>query len=131
MFGFFSKKRKASNAFEEMIFAVYGNPPPAKRANVTQAVEIATDLVGDQIADAEISRLAIGLNDGPMPYSTHDLGLAVAMHFLLKPENVPTMFTNQLMLRMQMLEWLGEGLVAPALVKSFEASLYRLYKPGG
>jgi hypothetical protein len=41
------------------------------------------------------------------------------------------MITNQLMLCMQMLEWLGEGLVAPALVKRFEASLYRLYKPAG
>jgi len=30
MFGF-SKKKKAQNALDEFIFAVYGNPPPAKR----------------------------------------------------------------------------------------------------
>jgi hypothetical protein len=34
------------------------------------------------------------------------------------------------MARMSMLEWLQDGKVAPMLVKSFEDTLYKLYKPG-
>ena len=42
MFGLFNKKKPA-NALDEFIFGVYGNPPPPKRANVNQAIVIASD----------------------------------------------------------------------------------------
>jgi hypothetical protein len=130
MFGLFKRKKKPATALDEMIFAIYGNPPPEKRANVTQAVEIAMDLLAGEVDEKDISRQAIALNDGPVPYSTHDLGLAVAMSFFQKQENIPRMFQAQLMTRMKMLDWHGKGLVAPMLVQSFEGTLYRLYKPG-
>lgn len=130
MFGLFSKKKKPQNALDEFIFAIYGNPPPVKRANVGQAVEIASDLLVGRIDEKEVSRQAIALNDGPIPYSTHDLALSVALNFFKQPENVPQLFEAQLLARMKMLEWLEKGLVAPMLVQSFENVLYKLYKPG-
>lgn len=129
MFGLFGKKKKPANALDQMIFAIYGNPPPAKRANVSQAVAIAQDLLSGEINETEISRQAIALNDGPIPYSTHDLGLAVAMSFFQKEENIPRLFNAQLMARVQMMEWTAAGLVAPMLAQSFEGTLYRLYQP--
>jgi hypothetical protein len=128
MFGLFRKKPK--NALDEFIFAVYGNPPPDKRANVSQAVEIASELLVGVIDEIEVSRQAIALNDGPIPYSTHDLALSVALNFFKQPENVPQLFEAQLLARMKMLEWLEKGLIAPMLVKSFENVLYKLYNPG-
>lgn len=129
MFGLFSKKKKPKNALDEFIFAVYGNPPPAKRANVGHAVEIAKDLLGGLIDEKEVSRQAIELNDSPIPYSTHDLALSVSLTFFKQPQNVPHLFEAQLLARMKMLDWLEKGFVAPMLVQSFENVLYRVYKP--
>jgi len=130
MFGLFSKKQKPKNALDEFIFAIYGNPPPAKRANVGQAVELANELLLGVIDEKEVGRQAIALNDGPIPYSTHDLALSVSLNFFKQPENVPQLFEAQLLARMKMLEWLQSGLVAPMLVQSFESVLYKVYKPG-
>ena len=38
--------------------------------------------------------------------------------------------TAQLMARMSMLEWLQEKKIDPMLVKNFEDTLYKIYKPG-
>lgn len=129
MFGLFSKKQKPKNALDEFIFAIYGNPPPAKRANVGQAVELANEMLLGVIDKKEVSRQAIALNDGPIPYSTHDLALSVALNFFKQPENVPRLFEAQLLARMKILKWLQSGLVAPMLVQSFESVLYKIYKP--
>ena len=129
MFGF-SKKKKPQNALDEFIFAVYGNPPPAKRADVEQAISLATELLTGVVEQQEVRRQAIALDDGPVPYSTHDLALSVALNFFKQPEYVPQLFTAQLLARMKALQWYKEGLVVPMLVKSFEEVLYRLYKPG-
>lgn len=129
MFGFFSKKKKPKNALDEFIFAVYGNPPPEKRARVGQAVQIANELLLGLIDEKEVSQKAIELNDGPIPYSTHDLGLSVAFGFLKNPENSSRFFEAQLLFRMRMVEWMQEGLVAPPLAQSFENVLYKIYKP--
>lgn len=129
MFGIFSKKKKPQSALDEFIFAVYGNPPPPKRAKVGQAVEIAKELLMGIIDEEEIRRQAISLNDGPIPYSTHDLALSIALDFFKKPENVSQLFEAQLITRMKMGEWLEQGLVAPVLVRSFEDVLYDTYKP--
>jgi hypothetical protein len=130
MFGLFSKKKKPQNALDELIFTIYGNPPPSKRANVGQAIAMANELLMGVIAKNEVSNQAIALNDGPIPYSTHDLALSIALNFFKQPEHVPQLFEAQLLARMTMLEWLQEGLVAPVLVESFESVLYKLYKPG-
>lgn len=129
MFGLFSKKKKPQNALDEMIFSIYGNPPPPKRANVGQAIEIANGLLADVVDVNEVTRQAIDLNDGPIPYSTHDLALSIALSFFQKPEYIPELFTAQLVARMKMIDWLDEGLVAPLIADSFEHTLYKTYKP--
>jgi hypothetical protein len=129
MFGLFNKKKKPENALDELIFAVYGNPPPPKRANVSQAVGLANELLLDIIDGKEVSNNAIALNDGPIPYSTHDLALSIALNIFKQPQHIPQLFEAQLLARMRMVEWLQDGLVAPMLAKSFEDVLYRIYKP--
>lgn len=128
MFGLFSKKKKPKNALDEFIFAIYGNPPPVKRANVGHAVELASDLLAGVIDEKEVSRQAVALNDGPIPYSTHDLALSIALNFFKQPGNTPHLYEAQILARMKMLEWLDKGLVAPMLVQSFESVLYKIYK---
>ncbi len=130
MFGLFAKKKKLQNALDELIFAIYGNPPPPKRANVGQAVGMANEFLMGIIDENEVSSQAIALNDGPIPYSTHDLALSIAFNFFKQPEHVAKLFDAQLLFRMKMVEWLQEGLVAPLLVQSFENVLYERYKPG-
>lgn len=130
MFGFFGKKKKEANGpVDEFIFAVYGNPPPKKRADLSAAIEIANSLLMGVVPGREVKKQAISLNEGPIPYSTHDLALSVAMSFFRNPALVPKLFEAQLMARMAMLGWLQDGLVAPPLVQSFENVLYKLYKP--
>lgn len=129
MFGLFNKKKKPESALDEFIFSVYGNPPPPKRANVSQAVGLANELLLDIIDEKEVSNTAIALNDGPIPYSTHDLALSIALNIFKQPQHIPQLFEAQLLARMRMVEWLQDGLVAPILVKSFEDVLYRIYKP--
>jgi len=130
MFGIFKKKKKPQNVLDSLIIALYGNPPPAKRANVGQAVKLANELLQDIIDEQQVSRQAIALNDGPIPYSTHDLAMSIALNFFQRPEYVPNLFTAQLFARLKVVEWHEEGLVVPALTKSFEEVLYKLYKPG-
>jgi len=40
MFGFLRPK-KTENAMDVLIKTIYGDPPPAKRANVSEAIELA------------------------------------------------------------------------------------------
>jgi hypothetical protein len=129
MFGF-SKTKKPKTLLDEFIFAVYGNPPPPKRANVQQAIRLASDelLVGS-VAESEVRTLAQQLSAGPIPYSTHDLALSVALNFFKRPDYMPHLRTAQMFARLKMLEWMEEELVVPMLAKSFEDNLYKLYKP--
>jgi hypothetical protein len=129
MFRLFNKKKKPQSALDELIFAIYGNPPPPKRANEGQAAGMANELLMGIIDEKEVSHQAIALNDGPIPFSTHDLALSIAVYFFQQIEHVPQFFEAQLLARMKMVEWLGKGLVAPLLVQSFEDALYKLYKP--
>ena len=129
MFGF-SKKKKPQNALDEFIFAVYGNPPPAKRADVERAISLANELLMGVVEQQHVRRQAIDLADGPIPYSTHDLALSVALDFFKQPEYIPLLSTAQLLARMKALQWHKEGLVVQPLVKTFEGVLYSRYKPG-
>ncbi|MEX2282354.1 MAG: tetratricopeptide repeat protein [Gemmatimonadota bacterium] len=129
MFGLF-KKKKPANALDEFIFAVYGNPPPPKRANLEEAITLAADkLLMGVVQVKEVRRQAVALNSGPIPYSTHDLALSVALNFFKQPEYVPHLGDVQMMARLQAVQWLQQALVVPVLVKSFEDVLYELYAP--
>ncbi|HMG05403.1 MAG TPA: hypothetical protein VK581_08075 [Chthoniobacterales bacterium] len=129
MFGF-SKKKKAASALDEFIFAVYGNPPPAKRANLEQAVSLAFDeLLMRNVHQQEVRAVTDDLSAGPVPYSTHDLALSVALNFFKRPDYIPRLQMAQMFARLKMVQWLQDGLVVPVLVKSFEEVLYKLYKP--
>jgi len=82
----------------------------------------------NQVSNEKISRLAQELYQGPMPYSTHDLALSVALHFFKDTEYADQLRSAQLMARLLTLEWFQEGKVAPLLMKSFEETLYKMYK---
>ena len=84
MFGF-SKKKKPQNALDEYIFAVYGNPPPAKRANLEQAITLASELLMGIVPEQDVRTHAVALEAGPIPYSTHDLAISVALNFFKEP----------------------------------------------
>ena len=129
MFGIFSKNKKPKNVLDELIFAIYGNPPPPKRANLNQAISMADEMLMGIIDVKTISSQVIDLNDGPIPYSTHDLALSTALNFFSKPEHIPELFEAQIFARMKMLQWAQDALVAPLLAQSFENTLYKLYKP--
>ena len=53
MFGLFNKKKTPKNALDEFIFAIYGNPPPPKRANVGRALSMANELLMGRIDEKE------------------------------------------------------------------------------
>lgn len=129
MFGFF--KKKIATVLEAFISAVYGNPPPAKTAMPEEAAQIAyEELLMGVIGKEEVAKLAIELNAGPIPYSTHDLALSVALNFFKQPDLVPRLGVAQMFARMTVVDWLQQGKVASPLVQSFEGVLYKLYKPG-
>ena len=130
LFDMFGKNKKQESAMDVFIRAVYGDPPPPKRAKLSEAVELASELLMGVVSEREIVTVATELNSGPIPYSTHDLALSVALNLFKDPARIPSLGTAQLMARMAMLEWLQERKVAPMLVQSFENTLYKLYKPG-
>jgi hypothetical protein len=130
LFDLFGGKKKPESAMDVFIKAMYGDPPPAKRAKLSEAVDLANDLLMGEVTEREIVTLATQLNSGPIPYSTHDLALSVALSFFKDPARFSRLGTAQLMARMSMIEWLQEKKVAPLLVQSVEDTLYKLYKPG-
>lgn len=130
LFDLFGGKKKQESAMDVFIRAVYGDPPPPKRAKLSESVDLANELLMGVVSEREILAVATQLSNGPIPYSTHDLALSVALNFFKDPARIPTLGTAQLMARMSMLEWIQEKKVAPMLAESFENTLYKLYKPG-
>ena len=132
MFGWLSKKRTSSSTMDELIRTVYGDRPPKKSADVRQAAALAADVLLGGIFDRlTVVRIANELNAGPMPYSTHDLAVSVALNqFKSAPsENRDQLFDIQLTARMTVLSWVKDGKVVPALAQAFEHTLYEAYKP--
>lgn len=125
MFGF---GKKPESALDQLIKSIYGDPPPAKRANLSIAIDLAGELLMGEVPEKEISIIGTKLESGPIPYSTNDLALSIALNFFKDPKYMPSLGMAQLMARMTMLEWYEQGKVAPMLVKSFEDTLYNLYK---
>jgi hypothetical protein len=129
MFELFGKK-KAVTAMDQLIVAIYGDPPPKKRANLTAAIKLADeDLLCGLVEIELVTQHATELNNGPIPYSTHDLALSVALAFFKDTNNIKILNDAQMLARLSALSWLDEGKVAPLLVQSFENTLYMLYKP--
>jgi hypothetical protein len=79
MFGF--GKKKQESAMDSFIKLMYGDPPPPKRANLSEAVSLARNLLTGIVNEKELRAIGAGLNDGPIPYSTHDLALSIALNF--------------------------------------------------
>lgn len=131
MFGLFGKKKiRPATALDALVLALYGNPPPPKTAKLGDAIQLAHDvLLARLVSSNEVTKVAIELNDGPMPYSTHDLALSVALNFFKQKERIAQFQEAQIVARMTALEWLAEEKVVPLLVQIFEDTLYRLYKP--
>lgn len=129
IFDLFGSKKKPETAMDVFIKAMYGDPPPPKRANLSEAVDLANEILMGEVSEREIVTLATQLNSGPIPYSTHDLALSVALSFFKDPARISKLGTAQLMARMSMIEWLQQKKVAPLLVQSLENTLYNLYKP--
>lgn len=128
MFGF--GKNKPKTVLDEFIFAVYGNPPPPKRANVEQAIALAYDDLLLGFVDREaVRKHALELAATPIPYSTHDLAVSVALNFFKDAQYIPYLGTAQLAARMQAILWTKDSLVVRPLMESFENTLYKLYKP--
>lgn len=124
-----SKKNPAS-VLDAIILAVYGNPPPPKTANLNEAIQIAHDeLLMGVVSKEAVIKSATELDAGPIPYSTHDLALSVALNFFKQPDLVPQLGDAQLVARMMALDWVSQKKVSPPLVQSFENTLYELYKP--
>ena len=126
-------KKRSTSAVNELIKGIFGDKPPRKSADVAQAVRLAADdlLCGTTDRD-RLMRLAKELDAGPIPYSTHDLAVSVALRIFKDADSVTRedLFTAQLTARLAALEWAKEGKVAPTLLGAFEQTLYKLYKPG-
>jgi hypothetical protein len=130
LFDIFSRKKRPESAMDVLIRTMYGDPLPPKRAKLAEAVKLANELLMGTVSEREVGTIAAQLNSGPIPYSTHDLALSVALNFFKDPARIQSLRDAQLMARMSMIEWLQENKVAPLLVQSFESTLYKLYKPG-
>lgn len=129
MFGFIFKK-KPKNALEEFIFSVYGNPPPPKRADTAQAAElVVNELFGGMIKLEPVRKKASELFAGPIPYSTHDLAIAVALHIYKLSKGDSRFAATQIQARVTALGWYKEGLIVQPLFKTFEDTLYELFRP--
>ena len=129
MFGLF-KRKKPANALDELIIATYGNPPPPKRANLHEAVLLAhEELLQGLVSTQDIKQLASALDEGPIPYSTHDLAISVALSFFREPDRHDILKDAQLLARVKALEWAKEQKVAKLILKTFEDDLYERYKP--
>jgi hypothetical protein len=129
MFGIFKKKQPT--VMDGVIRAIYGDNPPAKSADLERAITIAhEDLLAEQVPISEVQRIASGLFAGPMPYSTYDLAIASSLSFFKNPELFEALAEIQVPARLRVLNWMKGGKVAPGVLKIFEDTLYRLYKPG-
>src|SRR5487761_202362 len=122
MFRFF---RRRPRLIDQAIESVYGANPPERTADVDAAVTLASQLLGERFQKEDLASYAKRLSAGPMPYSTHDLGVSVALGIF---KDVPTkermeLFDVQLAARMTVLEWAKQRKVNPLLAQAFEHTL--------
>jgi hypothetical protein len=72
----------------------------------------------------------MSLYGGPVPYSTYDLAVAAATNLFIHADTDrrAELSNIQLLSRMTLHEWLLQRKVAPLIAKSFEDTLYKMYK---
>ena len=129
MFGIF--KRRPPTALDAFIRLAYGPNPPRKSADLERSVTIAhEDILFERVPLREVKRIAEELFKGPIPYSTHDLAVSTALAFFETPEYIPVLTECQIPARLRVVNWASDGKVVGPLAQSFEAVLYRVYKPG-
>jgi hypothetical protein len=119
-------------AMDAIIKLTYGNSPPQKSANLQEATELSCKtLLGNVVDIAEVREIATELYNGPMPYSTHDLAVATAMNLFrgANRDRHEELARIQLLSRMTVLDWVKARKLNPLIAKTFEDSLYKLYKP--
>jgi len=133
MFGFAKKKQaQASTLLDGFVKSIYGPNPPKGTADVQEAIRMAADcLLGGVFEKDDLALTAMNLNDGSIPYSTHDLAVSVALRAFkdVPPEDRRHLFTIQLNARMTVSGWAKERKVAMPLAEAFENVLYKDYKP--
>lgn len=127
MFGLFRRK----SALDKLIESMYGRHPPARRADLSAATQLAVELTGGAFDKDLLAELARNLYEGPMPYSTHDLAVSVALGLFKRtpPEHRKDLFPVQILARLTVGLWAREGKVVPILAHTFEETLYRDYAP--
>jgi hypothetical protein len=130
MFGLFSKKQKPKTALDSYIFKMYGNPPPpAGRANLDEAVNLAfNDLFSGQIEIELVRDHATKLHTGQIPYTTHDLALSTAIYFYKEVKYMSKLEAVQIFARLEALQWFKNGLLHKEILRVFENDLYKIYK---
>lgn len=124
----FSFIRKKPSAMDAAIHLIYGPNPPRKTADAQQATNMAMSLLRWKIHHTEVKAVAEQLNAGPMPYSTADLAVSVALNIFKRPDLMPSLVEAQITARMEVLEWLKQGFVNTNLAHAFEDDLYARYK---
>ena len=132
MFGLCRRKSRAKppTALDAFVHMAYGNPPPAKTARLDEAVRIAADqfLLG-LVRRQDVVDLATKLDRWPIPYSTNDLAVSIALNFFRQPARFDQLRNAQLAARTKLLEWMLDKKVNPVLAKAFEDTLYELCRP--
>ena len=124
----FSFIRKKPTAVDAAIHLIYGPNPPRKTADAQQATNMAMSLLRWKLHHTEVKAVAEQLNAGPMPYSTADLAVSVALNFFKRPNLMPRLVETQIMARMEVLEWLKQGFVNTNIAHAFEDDLHARYK---
>jgi len=123
-------KTNPGSGIEQFIHSAYGNPPPPKSAKLDEAIQLAyQNLLMSEINKNDVANEARSLNSGPIPYSTQDLALSVALFFFKQKELKTQLSEAQMYARALALEWLKQKKAAPLIVRTFENTLYKIYKP--
>ncbi len=133
MFGLGRKqKSQPASLLDEFVKTIYGPNPPQGTASVQEATNLAAEcLLGGVFEKEDLARTAMKLNDGSIPYSTHDLAVSVALKAFrdVPPEDRRHLMTIQIMARLTVSGWAKERKVAMPLAEAFENVLYKDYKP--
>jgi hypothetical protein len=123
--------KKQPTVMDALTRLSYGNSPK-KTANLQEAVDLSyKTLLGALVDVAEVRKIATQLYNGPMPYSTHDLAVATTLNLFRNADGARQAQLGQMQMfsRMAVLELLKERKVNPLLVKAFEDTLYKMFKP--
>jgi hypothetical protein len=127
VFGLFKKRQ--SSVLDGAIRAIYGDTPPAKTARLSDAIQIARELLGEVVDADQVAQVAGDLFRGPIPYSTSDLAASTALNFFKRSNMIGTLTQAQLSARIWMLSELQAGTLNAVIARTFEQTLCELYKP--